>query len=139
VSDYDSYAFDIGGKVKFGPADFMAYYYNGRGVGTTALFFGGSDGLGHRRKSDGFIAQATYTIAKTKLGVNYGQSKLDLASGELPNPTLVQKNSKYTFGVYQNITDNLILLAEFTDTRAKAQNGVENKAQTFNVGAFLKF
>jgi hypothetical protein len=117
----------------------MGYYYNGRGVGTTALFFSASDGLGHRRKSDGFLAQATYTIAKTKLGVNYGQSKLDLASGELPNPTLVQKNSKYTVGVYQSMTDNLMLLAEFTDIRAKAQNGVENKAQTFNVGAFLKF
>ncbi len=81
----------------------------------------------------------TYTAGKTKLGLNYGESNLDLASGEAPNPTLVKKNSKYTFGVYQKMTDNLTLLAEFTDIRAKAQNGVENKAQTFNVGAFLAF
>jgi predicted porin len=138
AGDFDSHAFDVGGKVKAGPAEFMAYYYNGKGVGTTGLFFNASDGLGHERDSDGFLAQVTYTIAKTKLGLNYGESNLDLAGGEV-NPTLVKKNSKYTFGVYQSMTDNLMLLAEFSDIRAKAQNGVENKAQTFNVGAFLKF
>ena len=139
AGDFDSTAFDVGGKVKAGPAEFMAYYYNGKGVGTTGLFINASDGLGRERDSDGFLAQATYTIGKTKLGLNYGESNLDLASGEAPNPTLVKKNSKYTFGVYQKMTDNLTLLGEFTDIRAKAQNGVENKAQTFNVGAFLAF
>ena len=139
AGDFDSTAFDVGGKVKAGAAEFMAYYYNGKGVGTTGLFFNASDGLGRERDSDGFLAQATYTIGKTKLGLNYGESNLDLASGEAPNPALVKKNSKYTFGVYQKMTDNLTLLAEFTDIRAKAQNGVENKAQTFNVGAFLAF
>ena len=139
AGDFNSTAFDVGGKVKAGPAEFMAYYYNGKGVGTTGLFFNASDGLGRERDSDGFLAQATYTIGKTKLGLNYGESNLDLASGEAPNPALVKKNSKYTFGVYQKMTDNLTLLAEFTDIRAKAQNGVENKAQTFNVGAFLAF
>jgi predicted porin len=139
ASDFDSHAFDVGGKVKVGPAEFMAWYYNGTGVGTTGLFINASDGFGRERDSDGFLAQVTYTIAKTKLGVNYGESNLDLASGELPNPTLVKKNSKYTLGVYQSMTENLMLLAEFTDIRSKAQNGAENKAQTFNVGAFLKF
>jgi predicted porin len=139
TGDYDSHAFDVGGKVKVAGAEFMAYYYNGTGVGTTGLFVNASDGLGHERDSDGFLAQVTYTIGQTKLGVNYGESNLDTASGEAPNPTLVKKNSKFTLGVYQNLTDNLMLLAEFTDINAKAQNGVENKAQTFNVGAFLKF
>jgi len=138
AGDFDSHAFDVGGKFKAGPAEFMAYYYNGKGVGTTGLFINASDGLGHERDSDGFLAQVTYTIAKTKLGLNYGESNLDLAGGEV-NPTLVKKNSKYTFGVYQNMTENLILLAEFTDTKSEAQNGVDNKAKTFNVGAFLKF
>ena len=139
AGDFDSSGFDVGGKVKAGPAEFMAYYYNGKGLGTTGLFVNASDGLGHERDSDGFLAQVTYTIGQTKLGLNYGESNLDLASGEVPNPTLVKKNSKYTFGVYQKLTENLTLLGEFTDIRAKAQNGVENKAQTFNVGAFLAF
>ena len=139
AGDFDSTAFDVGGKIKAGPAEFMAYYYNGKGVGTTGLFVNASDGLGHERKSDGFLAQVTFTAANTKFGLNYGESNLDVASGEAPNPTLVSKNSKFTLGVYHKLTDNLTLLAEATDITAKAQNGVENKAKTFNVGAFLAF
>jgi predicted porin len=139
-ADFDSTAFDVGGKYKMGPVEFLAYYYNGTGVGTTGLFINASDGLGNERDSDGFLAQVTYTINKTKLGVNYGESNLDLANGLDPGgPTLVKKNSKYTLGVYQKLTDNLTLLGEFTDITSKAQDGDENKAKTFNVGAFLAF
>ena len=138
LNDYDSTAFDIGGKYKAGALELMAYYYNGSGVGTTALFFDASDGLGHERDSDGFLAQVTYTFNKTKVGLNYGESNLDLASGEV-NPTLVQKNSKYTLGVYHKLTENLTLLGEVTNTKSEAQNGLDNEAQSFNVGAFLAF
>ncbi len=138
LGDFDSWAFDVGGKYKIGGLEVLGWYYNGSGVGTTALFFNASDGLGHERDSDGFLAQVTYTINRTKLGVNYGQSKLDLARGEI-NPTLVEKNSKYTIGVYHKLTENLTLLAEGSQTKAKAQSGGENKAETYNVGAFLSF
>jgi predicted porin len=139
AGDFDSTAFDIGGKFKMGPAEFLGYYYNGSGVGTTGLFVLASNGLGQERDSDGFLAQVTFTFAeKTKLGVNYGESNLDLASGEI-NPTLVTKNSKYTLGLYHKTTENLTLLAELSDIKSEAQNGVENKAKTFNIGAFLAF
>ncbi len=116
----------------------MAYYYNGKGVGTTELFVLASDGLGRERDSDGFLAQVTFKAGMTKFGLNYGESNLDLASGEV-NPGLVKKNSKYTLGVYHNLTEALTLLAEFSDIKSEAQNGAENKARTFNVGAFLAF
>jgi predicted porin len=138
AGDFDSTAFDIGGKFTAGPAEFLAYYYDGSGVGTTGLFVLASDGVGNERDSDGFLAQATFTAGKTKFGLNYGESNLDLASGEI-NPTLLTKNSKYTLGVYHKTTENLTLLAELSDIKAEAQNGVENKAKTFNIGAFLAF
>jgi predicted porin len=138
ASDFDSTAFDLGGKFTMGPAEFMAYYYTGKGVGTTGLFVLASDGLGNERDSDGFLAQVTFTAGKTKFGLNYGESNLDLADGEV-NPGLVEKNSKYTLGVYHKTTENLTLLAEFTDIESEAQSGVKNDAQTFNVGAFLAF
>jgi predicted porin len=138
AGDFDSTAFDVGGKFTTGPVEFLAYYYDGSGVGTTGLFILASDGAGNERDSDGFLAQVTFTAGKTKFGLNYGESNLDTASGEL-NPTLVQKNSKYTVGVYHKTTENLTLLAEFTDITSEAQNGVENGAQTFNIGAFLAF
>ena len=138
ASDFNSWGFDAGGKFKIAGFEVLGWYYYGKGMGTTALFFNASDGLGNERKSDGFLAQATYTIDKTKFGVNYGQSKLDLANGEI-NPTLVEKNEKFTVGVYYNLTKNLTLLAEGSQIKATSQIGAENKAQNYNVGAFLAF
>ena len=66
ASDFDSFGFDIGGKITFGGAEFLAWYYQGEGLGTTALFLFGSDGLGNERDSDGFLAQFTYKFGDTQ-------------------------------------------------------------------------
>ncbi|MBX5462817.1 MAG: porin [Steroidobacteraceae bacterium] len=137
-TNFNSTAFDIGGKVKYAGFEFAGWYYNGQGVGTTGLFFDAVDAQGDERDSDGFLAQLTYEFGKTKLGVNYGESNLDATSGEI-NPTLVKKNSKFTVGVYYKLTENLTLLAEGTGIKSENQVNQENKAQTYNVGAFLSF
>ncbi|WP_428309963.1 porin [Hydrocarboniphaga sp.] len=136
--DYTSRGFDAGGKLTFGAAELMAYYYAGKGLGTTGLFLLSDDGAGHARDSDGFLAQATYKFGATKVGVNYGESNLDLADGEASS-NLVKKNSKVTAGVYHSLTKNLTLLAEFSDVKAKAHDDTKNKSNSFNVGAFLSF
>ena len=118
--------------------EFLAWYYQGEGLGTTALFLLASDGLGNERDSDGFLAQVTYKFGDLKLGLNYGESNLDLASGEAVS-NLVEKNQKYTVGAYYSLTKNLTLLGEFTDTNAQAHNGVENDSSNFNLGAYLSF
>ncbi|HKU14859.1 MAG TPA: porin [Steroidobacteraceae bacterium] len=138
AQDFDSFGFDVGGKVTFGGAEFLAWYYNGKGLGTTALYLFSDDRLGHRRDSDGFLAQLTYKFGDTKVGVNYGESNLDLATGEAPS-FLVKQNKKYTVGVYHSLTENFTLLAEFTDTKAESHNGVENDSSNFNLGAYLSF
>ena len=138
ASDFDSFGFDIGGKLTFGSAEFLAWYYQGEGLGTTALFLLASDGLGGERDSDGFLAQFTYKFGDLKLGLNYGESNLDLAPGEAVS-ALVETNKKFTVGAYYSLTENLTLLAEFTDTNAQAHNGVENDSSNFNLGAYLSF
>lgn len=138
AQDFDSFAWDIGGKVTFGPAEFLAWYYQGEGVGTTALFLLSDDLAGHERDSDGFLAQVTYKLGDVKLGLNYGESNLDLASGEAVS-NLVETNKKYTLGAYYSLTENLTLIAEFSDVKAEAHNGVENDSSNFNLGAFLSF
>ena len=138
ASDFDSFGFDIGGKLTFGNAEILAWYYQGEGMGTTALFLFGSDGLGNERDSDGFLAQATYKFSDLKLGVNFGQSNLDLADGEAAS-ALVETNEKFTVGAYYSLTKNLTLLAEFTDTTAEAHDGTENDSSNFNLGAYLSF
>jgi predicted porin len=137
ASDFDSTAFDFGGKYTAGAFEVLAYYYMGEGVGTTALFLLGDNGAGQERDSDGFLAQATYTVNKTKFGLNYGESNLDDVAGDAA--TLVSKNSKFTLGVYHKLTDNLTLLGEFTNLTSENQGGGENEAQTINVGAFMAF
>jgi predicted porin len=138
ASDFDSFGFDIGGKLTFGDAEFLAWYYQGDGLGTTALFLFASDGLGNERDSDGFLAQFTYKFGDLKLGLNYGESNLDLAAGEAVS-ALVEKNQKFTVGAYYSLTKNLTLLGEFTDTNAQAHNGIENDSSNFNLGAYLSF
>jgi predicted porin len=136
--NYNSYAFDAGGKYDIAGFEVAGWYYRGWGVGTTGLFVNSDDGLGHRRDSEGFLAQVTYKIVATKLGINYGVSKLYQASGEV-FPTLVAKNDKFTVGVYQDLTKNLILLGEVSRLESANQAGDKNKSLNFNVGAFLKF
>ena len=136
--DFGSYAFDIGGKYDIAGFEVLAWYYRGYGVGTTGLFVLANDSLGNKRDSDGFLAQVTYKVGPTKFGVNYGESKLDTASGEAA-PTLVAKNDKITGGVYYDLTANLMLLGEISRLESKNQAGDKNTSTNFNIGAFLKF
>ena len=143
--EYSGSGIDAGGKYKlWGALEVAGWAYYAKGLGTTGLFIYSADSnplspaFGVPRKSLGLLAQVTYTIVNTKFGVNYGQSRLEAADGEI-NPTLVEKNDKITFGVYQQLTPNLLLLTELTRIRALSQVGAENQSTNFNVGAFLSF
>jgi predicted porin len=140
VAEYNSHGFDVGGSYTIAGFQILGWYYKASGIGTTALFLNGADATGHPRDSDGFLAQATYTVGPTKFGVNYGSSKLHTAAGELA-PDLVRENKKVTGGIYQKLTDNLTILGEYSKVTAKAQDAAvhENTGNTFNIGAFLSF
>jgi predicted porin len=138
AADFDSFGFDVGGKITLGPAEIMAWYYQGEGLGTTALFLFSDNLAGEERDSDGFLAQVTYKFGDVKLGLNYGESNLDLAAGEILS-NLVETNKKYTLGAYYSLTENLTLLGEFTQVDAEAHSGVENESSNFNVGAYMSF
>lgn len=135
--EYNSTAFDLGGKYDLGGLEVMAWYYRGKGVGTTGLFVLSNDAAGNPRDSDGFIAQATYKLGATKLGLNYGQSKLDRNS--IDPLTLVEKNDKWTAGMYHNLTDNLLIVAEYSRLESENQAGAKNTSWNLNAGLFLKF
>jgi predicted porin len=132
-----AWAADVTGKVTFAGLDLLGSYYFTKGWGHTGFLIDGFDATGQRRESDGYLGQITYTIANTKFGVNYGVNKLDANAGD-PG-TLLEENSKYTIGVYHNITPNLTLLTEFTDAKSENQVGGEINTWNANVGAFLAF
>ena len=139
--DYNSWAVDFGGKYDFMGFEVAGWYYVGKGVGTTGLFVNSDDGAGDPRNSDGYLAQLTYKWLSTKFGINYGQSVLKAASGDtgIVRADLVEKNDKVTFGVYQDLTTNLMLLAEFSRLESQNQAGQKNTSRNVNIGAFLKF
>ena len=139
--NYTSWAVDFGGKYDIAGFEVAGWYYTGKGVGTTGLFVNSDDGAGDPRNSNGFLAQATYKFMQTKFGINYGQSRLQAASGDtgIARADLVENNNKITFGVYQDLTANLMLILEFSRIASLNQAGQENTSRNVNIGAFLKF
>lgn len=142
---YGSSAFDLGGKYDIGGLEFMGWYYRGKGVGTTGLFVNSNDAMGDSRDSDGYIAQVTYKMGTTKVGVNYGDSNLE--GTPLDRATvcggvtgcLVRRNDKWSLGLYQNVTDNLLFVAEFSRIESLSDANQQNSSWNLNAGLFLKF
>jgi len=140
VAEYTATVADIGANINAGNAGLTAYYYKGEGVGTTLLLGNGYNSTYGKRDSDGGYVQATYVLpTKTKLGVAYGRSNLDLASGESTSSSLVDSNERITVGLYHPLTKHLNLVAEWNDIESRAHNGDKNKQTTGSLGAILFF
>ena len=137
-TSYDAEAIDIGASINMGNLGLVAYYYTADGAGTTFFHNLGANGNAER-ESDGGYLQATYVIPSgTKLGVSFGSSKLDLASGE-SNSSLVEENKRWTVGAYHPLTKHLNLVAEVNHLESTAQDGAEQEADSFSLGAILFF
>jgi hypothetical protein len=126
--------------VNFGGFGLTGYYYTGDGVGTTALFVQSHDIAGRKRDSDGGYVQATYVLpTKTKVGIAYGKSNLDLTSTEAQNSIVVSHNKRMTVGAYHPLTKHLNLVAEYNDVESEAHSGIKNENSTISTGAILFF
>jgi predicted porin len=132
---------DIGANVNFGNIGLTGYYYTGEGVGTTAMFLQSRDSAGSKRDSDGGYIQATYVIpTKTKIGLAYGKSNLDLTSAETSSSSaIVRHNERFTVGAYHPLTKHLNLVAEWNDIESEAHNGSKNENTTISTGAIIFF
>jgi len=148
VSDSTAYAGDIGANVNVAGFGLTGYYYSGQGIGTTGQMWDGYATNGNARDSDGGYVQATYALpTKTKVGVSWGISKLDLASGEsstiattaLSSGALVKENEMWTIGAYHPLTKHLNLVAEYSNLQSQNHAGQENKNKTGSLGAILFF
>jgi len=139
LKDYTGEAFDIGAKFGYGPVGLLGYYYKGKGVGTTGLFINSVSAAGNRRDSDGFYVQGTVNpIEKLTLGVSYGESNLDRATGEATS-ALVKKNSSWVGQVKYQVTPWVSPIVEFTNSKAQAHNGAKADSNAIAVGAILLF
>ena len=135
-------AFDIGGTITAGNLGLTGYYYTGNGNGITAL---GLDGLTEsnnkvkERDGDGGYVQATYVIPTgTKLGLAYGVSNLDKASGET-GAGLIDQQDRWTVGAYHPLTKHLNLVAEYNKVERETHDNLENDYDSVSLGAILFF
>ena len=136
---YTGSGFDLGSKLTFGPASLVGYYYDGAGLGTTGLFILSTDAVGHKRDSDGFYIQGTYTFFKKwTLGASYGKSSLDLAKYEV-DPTLLKSNSSYIFQSRYALTSWFSFVGEYTHTMSQAHGGDNADSDTLAMGGILLF
>ena len=143
TDSYRANVWDIGANVNVAGFGLTGYYYDGKGAGTTFFNNLGAavvNGQFKRRDSDGGYLQATYVIPTgTKLGVAYGVSRLDTASGE-SNATLLDENKRYTVGAYHPLTKSLNLVAEWSKIKSEAQvSSNKTESDTYSLGAILFF
>lgn len=138
---YTGSGFDTGAKIGIGPLTVLGYYYQGSGLGTTALNLFDTDATGAKRDSDGFYLQALATFGKFSVGGSYGESHLSYANAAdaLANPTLLDKNSSYVGQVRYGLTSWVTLLGEYIHTKAEAHNNNKATANTVAAGAILFF
>jgi len=137
--EYTATVADLGLNIAAGNLGLTGYYYKGEGAGTTTLLNYGVSESGNKRDSDGGYLQATYILpTKTKLGLAYGVSKLDLATGETAG-NYVKSNERVTVGLYHPLTKHLNLVAEYNDIESESHVNVRNSAKQGSLGAILFF
>ena len=141
---YTASAYDIGASVTSGNLGVVAYWYEGRGAGTTTFgslgaYADTTNNKFDKRDSDGGYIQATYVIPTgTKLGVAYGVSNLDRANSS-DSTGLVDKNDRWTVGAYHPLTKHLNLVAEYNKITSEDHSTAKDEADTLSLGAILFF
>ncbi|WP_337998424.1 porin [Methylotenera versatilis] len=135
-------AFDIGANVNVAGFGLTGYYGQGSGIGQTFQLFDGFDATGAQRDSDQYYVQGTYTIpgVGTKLGVSWGESKLD---GNSVDSFSDVTDRMWVVGAYHPLTKHLNLVAEYSDTERtvadKTVGDLTGKSKTVSLGAILFF
>lgn len=136
-ADYIATAVDLTASYTFDDLGMVASCYSAKGVGTAGLFIDAADINGEARDSYGCFGQLTYQMDQTKLGISYGQTRLDKSSGD-PD-TLMKAQAKTTLGAYHNVTDSLILSAEYSLFTAENHSGDELENSSANLGVAFFF
>jgi predicted porin len=142
TQNYTVTAGDIGATVSANGISATGYFYKGEGAGSLFLGLNGFNATtGQKRDSEGGYAQLTYVLpsTKTKLGISYGESKLDAVSAADLTSNLIRTNERTTVGAYHPLTKHLNLVAEYSNTESKAQNGNKAESDTVSAGAILFF
>jgi predicted porin len=142
---FSANGFELGGKARIGNFEAVAYGFTGKGLGLStvgAQFYNGSNGNGNKTDSKGYFLQGTYTLGKTKLGVNYGENR-DKDGFALTGAGASSqiKNKAYTLGAYHSLNKYVTLVGEVNEERISnvADTGNNQKNRTLSFGGIIFF
>ena len=128
---------DIGVNLNAAGFGLTGYYYGGSGVGAIGMLSNGLSKTGEKRDSNGGYVQATYVLpTATKLGVAWGESKIDNGSGDAA--AYAYKNERWTVGAYHPLTKHVNLVAEYNNEKVTT-SGTEVTTNTVSLGGILFF
>jgi predicted porin len=144
-TDKTASAWDLGANVNMAGFGLTGYYGEGKGLGTTFQLQDGFDSSGNKRDSKDWYVQGTYALpgVGTKLGVSYGESKLEGNTVDTVGHGIVDvTNEMWTVGAYHPLTKHLNLVAEYSEQKLVGSDDaikLTEKAKTMSLGAILFF
>ncbi|MGQ8364467.1 porin [Glaciecola sp. 1036] len=136
-NDYSASAIDVTGAIDIGKTHLVASAYSSKGMGYYGLLIDAADTQVNPRDSDGWFLQATHILGNTKVGVNYGQSNVDLT--ELDTSVQVAEQTKATFGVYHPVMDIFTLAFEASAIKAENHAGDDLSNSAISIGVMTSF
>jgi hypothetical protein len=117
-----------------GPVELLLSGFGGQGVGIQLTQVDGAvlDGANKERITYGGLVHATYTIAKAKLGVQYGINYADKTDYDSLTPGFdgIKSKQAVTGGCYYSVNKYLTLVGEYTWAR---DSYYDNSRQTQNI------
>lgn len=132
-----------GAGVGVGGVDLLASGFGGKALGTFLMLDTDSlDADGAERRSLGFLAQAAYTLGKTKLGLSYGQTTMDETASEAAvraagGPSALEARRSWTGGVYHDVNGHLKVVAEYTRAMSDWVAGQRQAVDVIALGGFF--
>jgi hypothetical protein len=132
-----------GAGVGLGGVELLASGFGGKALGTFLMLDTDSlDAAGAERRSLGFLAQAGYTLGKTKAGVSYGQTTTDETASEAAarlagGPAALEARRSWTGGLYHDVNKHLRVVAEYTRATSEWVTGQRQSVDVFALGGFF--
>ena len=135
AGSFNASGVELGAKVGLGAFEFVAYGFDASGLGLSTV---GALFLSPFAKNDGrgYFVQGTYTVGKTKFGLNYGENR---DRGGLLTDTNTFRSA--TAGVYHSLNKYITLVGEYNQEKGEGADlfAGDLKTRTISVGGILFF
>lgn len=137
----------VSGGVQLGlaGAELVLSGFDGKGLGSALMLDTDSlDATGAERDSLGYLAQATYKVGATKLGVAFGANEIDETAAERAARTgtgvaELEAQRMLTFGIYHDLNKYLKLVGEYSMAENEWFGGQTQDIDLISAGAFFNW